>query len=193
MGWMDLVEWLGALTGVVCVYLAARAKILTWPIGIVSVTLFAFFFWHLKLYADAGLQVFYIATGVIGWWHWSRGGPEHSKAPIVKIGNLGRLSLVGATLLATGLLGYFLDSRTDASLPYWDSFTTCFSIVAQILLMRKVFETWPLWVGVDVVAIGVYTVKAATVTAGLYGIFLILAIGGWISWIRLYREQETRR
>ena len=185
------VEWSGAIAGAVCVYLAARAKILSWPIGIVSVTLYAYFFWSIKLYADAGLQLFYIITGIIGWWHWSRGGPEHSKAPIVEMGTAGRIVLVAVTLCATAGLGFVLDTRTDASLPYGDSFTTCFSIVAQVLLMRKVYENWPLWVTVDVVAIGVYAVKEAWVTCGLYAVFLVLATSGWIRWNRLMKEQTS--
>ena len=191
MDLLTLLEWTGAVAGALCVFLAARANILSWPCGLVSVTMYAVFFWQIKLYADAGLQLFYFGTGVVGWMHWARGGPGHAAAPIKRIGMTGRILIVAGTLAATGLLGFLLHRHTDASLPYGDSFTTCFSIVAQLLLMWKFYENWPLWVTVDIVAIGVYAMKEAWVTCGLYAVFLLLATGGWIAWHRRLAAEEA--
>lgn len=185
---LSIIEWAGTLTGVTCVALQARARIAAWPIGIVSVALYAWFFWQIRLYADAGLQVFYIATGFYGWWHWSRGGSEASEAPITTLGNGARLVVVLVAAAAAWGIGRFL-SGTDASLPYWDAFTTTFSIAGQLLLMRKVFENWMLWIVVDTVAIGVYYVKEAYVTCGLYAVFLGIAVWGLLHWRALLREQ----
>lgn len=191
MSSLDLVEWFGTLTGIACVWLAAREKILSWPLGILSVTAYAFFFFQIKLYADAGLQIFYIATGIVGWWHWARGGPAQSEAPIRTLPNGQRALVVAGAAVGVAVLGTLLARNTDASFPYWDSFTTCFSIAAQLLLMKKVYENWMLWVAVDVVAIGVYFAKGAFVTCGLYAVFLVLASWGWWSWRRSLAEGTT--
>jgi len=177
-----MLECVGAVTGIVCVALAARAHIATWPVGLVSVGVYAVFFFRIQLYADSALQLFYVATGVYGWRHWARGGPERSLAPIRMLGNGARRGVLGGAATAAAVTGFLLKTRTDASLPYWDAFTTCFSIAAQLLLMRKVLESWALWIAVDVAAIGVYFVKEAYVTCGLYAVFLGLATWGGLAW-----------
>jgi nicotinamide mononucleotide transporter len=45
-----------------------------------------------------------------------------------------------------------------------------------------------LWIAVDIVAIGLYLAKGLTVTAGLYGIFLILSAVGWREWAQAERK-----
>jgi hypothetical protein len=77
-----ILEWTGACTGLACVVLTVKRRVSCWPVGLVSVVAYAAFFFRLKLYADAGLQVFFFATGLLGWWYWARGGAEHSGAPI---------------------------------------------------------------------------------------------------------------
>jgi nicotinamide mononucleotide transporter PnuC len=85
-------EWLAAATGMISVILTARRRIESWPVGLISVVAFLVFFFHIKLYADSGLQAFYLATGIYGWWHWARGGPDRGPAlisvltPAVRIG-----------------------------------------------------------------------------------------------------------
>src|SRR3954451_5646854 len=54
------------------VWLAVTNSILTWPTGIVATGLYLYLFYEWKLYADAGLQVIYIAFSVAGLWAWQR-------------------------------------------------------------------------------------------------------------------------
>lgn len=190
MNTLTVIEWAGTVTGIACVALQARARIEAWPIGIVSVVLYAWFFWQIKLYADAGLQVFYLVTGFYGWWHWTHGGAQASAAPITTLDNGTRITIVVVAGIAAYGIGRFL-SGTDASLPYWDAFTTTFAVAGQLLLMRKVFENWAIWIVVDTVAIGVYYVKEAYVTCGLYAVFLGIAVWGLLHWRALLREQAT--
>jgi nicotinamide mononucleotide transporter len=76
-----------------------------------------------------------------------------------------------------------------AALPYWDAFAAVLSLIAQWLLARKALESWILWIVVDVVSIGIYSAKELYLTAGLYVIFLGLAITGLMAWRRdLARE-----
>ncbi len=56
------------------------------------------------------------------------------------------------------------------------------SVVAQLLMMRKKFEHWYLWITVDVLSIGIYIYKNIPLTAGLYFIFLILCLKGLFEW-----------
>ena len=82
------------------------------------------------------------------------------------------------------LLGLALHRGTDAALPFWDSTTTSYSLVAQWLQTKKRIETWWFWIAVDVVYIGVYTVKGLWLTALLYAIFLVICLVGLRDWKR---------
>jgi nicotinamide mononucleotide transporter len=78
---------------------------------------------------------------------------------------------------------------TDASLPYWDSAVAMTSIAAQILMTRRYIENWHWWIAVNLVSIPLYLVKGLTVTAGLYAVFLAMAVGGLIAWRRAERAR----
>lgn len=75
-----------------------------------------------------------------------------------------------------------------AALPYWDAATTVLSLIAQWFLARKVLESRVVWIAVDVLSIGIYGVKGLWLTKGLYGIFLGLAIGGFLAWKKEQRS-----
>src|SRR6266849_5728919 len=69
---VDFTEVLGFITGAVNVWLLARQNIWNWPVGLANNALYVAVFLRAGLYGDAGLQLFYIALGVYGWWLWAR-------------------------------------------------------------------------------------------------------------------------
>jgi len=183
-------EWLAAITGLVSVILTARRHILSWPIGLVSVVGFLIFFFHIKLYADSGLQVFYLVTGLYGWWHWARGGPNRGRAFIAILGRRARLGVVIAVGASIGATSWFLRHHTDSTTPWMDATVSCMSVAAQLLMMRKVVESWWLWIVIDVLSVWLYAAKGAWVTLGLHTIYLGIATGGLIAWSRALRRGE---
>jgi nicotinamide mononucleotide transporter len=83
--------------------------------------------------------------------------------------------------------GWLMHRFTDASYPWWDAGVAIVSIAAQIMLAKRWLENWVLWIGVDIVSIGLYSAKGLWLTMVLYVIFLALAIWGLIDW------RNTRR
>jgi len=79
-------------------------------------------------------------------------------------------------------VGFGMAKFTDAALPYPDALIVMTSLAAQWLLTRKKFESWILWIFVDMVAVAVYFSKELTLTTGLYLVFLALAVMGLIDW-----------
>jgi len=148
------------------------------------------FFFRIKLYADSMLQVFYLATGLYGWWHWARGGPDRGRALIQVLSPSERL--VWAVLIAVGIVGthWFLRVRTDSTTPWMDATVSCLSVAAQLLMMRKILDSWYLWLAIDVLSLWLYGVKGAWVTLGLHAIYLAIATGGLIAWSRALARGE---
>jgi nicotinamide mononucleotide transporter len=186
----SLLEISGVISGILCVYLAARNNIWSWPLAIISVSIYIIIFYETKLYADAGLQVYFLITNIYGWYFWSRKSEKDDKVPVsFASGKSIFLSLI-AILIFTLLLGTFLYRGTDASFPYIDSFCTACSLVAQLFLARKIIENWLIWIFVDIIYVGVYLMKDLHLTAGMYALYVLIATMGYISWKKEFKQSK---
>lgn len=185
-------EWLGVFTGILCVWLAAKNNIYTWPIAIISVVVYMFIFFESKLYADAGLQVYFLIMNIYGWYYWSKSRDNRETSrPIVTVGQKEILLSVIGIIVFTFLLGQLLYKNTDASFPYLDSFCTACSLVAQIFLARKIIQNWLIWIFVDIIYVGMYISKDLYATAIMYTLYVYIASVGYLDWKKLYREQAN--
>ena len=181
---MSSLELVAALFGAVSVYLSVRQNIWSWPTAIVNVGLYALVFFQAKLYADMGLQVIYAVLSVYGWYEWLYGGENRTTLRVTRTG--ARVGALLALIALTGaaLLGVALRGATDATLPFMDSFLSSTSLVAQWMMTRKKLENWLVWIGVDVLYVGMFIYKHLYITAALYTVFLALAVRGFVDWRR---------
>jgi nicotinamide mononucleotide transporter len=174
----------------VAVWLTVRENVWCWPTGLVNVGLYVLVFAEAKLYADMGLQVVYVGLCLYGWYAWLHGGKDHGALHVTRA-PAKTLALLAAAAVAFALaLGTLLGRLTDAALPYWDSSTASFSLAAQWLQTRKWIENWAVWIAVDAVYVGMYVVKGLYPTAGLYAVFLALAVAGHLAWRKSLRTEE---
>jgi nicotinamide mononucleotide transporter len=177
-------ELVAAITGAISVWLSVRQNIWSWPTAIVNVVLYAVVFWENKLYADMGLQVVYAVLSLYGWYEWRFGGEGRTELRVTRtplqLGAL--LTLIAAA--GSALLGTLLRHTTDAALPFMDSFLSSTSLVAQWMMTRKLLENWLVWIFVDVLYVGMFLFKGLYLTAGLYAVFLALAVRGYVDWRR---------
>jgi nicotinamide mononucleotide transporter len=188
---MSPYEAVGVLFGIASVYLLAREQIWGWPVGLVNVVLFIVVFYEARLYADAALQVVYVALCLYGWRTWIGGGGDGRNAPS-RAPRRALVVLISMGVVSSLVIGATIGRHTDASLPWVDASTTSFSLVAQWMQTRKWIENWWLWILVDVVYVGMYVMKALYLTAVLYLVFLVLAGVGLVEWRRsLLREQSV--
>ena len=185
-------EILAVVFGIASVYLSTREHIWSWPTALVNVALYFVVFFEAKLYAEMGLQVVYFVLSLYGWYEWLYGGENRTELHVSRATrSLGvRLLVIGVASAAS--LGTVLARFTDAALPYLDSAAASTSLVAQWMMTRKILENWAVWIVVDVVYVGMFIFKKLYLTAGLYAVFLVLAIMGFIQWKRSLagREQE---
>ena len=174
-----ILQLVATVTGILCVYLQTREKILAWPFGIVSVTISVYIFAQSGLYSDVILHLVYVVLNIYGWWNWAASRRSASDtAPILLMTKQGWFAWSITIVIGTGLLGAMMGYYTDASVPYFDAFTTVGSLVAQYLLAKKVLQNWTLWILVDVVAINVYIYKEIYIIAFLFFVYLLLCIKG---------------
>ncbi|WP_106527223.1 nicotinamide riboside transporter PnuC [Chitinophaga niastensis] len=196
---VSYVEFIGTITGLLCVWLAARDHIFTWPVGLVNVSCFFILFWQLQLYADMFLQIYFFATGIYGWIFWYRKQPQNE--PVYALSRHHRWLLGTLALLLSGLTGWII-SRLHlwwpdifvhpAAYPYTDSLVAVLSVIANILLAKRIWENWLLWVVVNVIATFIYFLKDVKFLGIEYFILLIIAAMGLIKWLKEYKQQSLK-
>jgi nicotinamide mononucleotide transporter len=190
---MFILEMIAAITGILGVSLVIRQTIWAWPIGIISVVLYAYILFHAKLYSDVLLHIGYIILNAYCWYTWlSQDKSDQKEAAFVKkISRTGMLVLFFILMSVSAVLGHIMATQTDADLPYWDAFVVIMSFISQILLANKYILAWYGWVMVNILSIGIYWVKALYPTTILYAVYLGLAIIGVIKWQKVYRTQQA--
>lgn len=183
MEW-NWIEFFAVVFGLIAVYFNTKEIIWGWPTGIVGVVLSGILFYQVKLYADLGLHVVYVILGFYGWYKWLYGGNNQSELQVSRASTSLMIGLIATGIVGTAGIGYFFQQTTDADLPYWDAFTTAFSLVGQYMLAKKKLENWILWIVVDTVASGIYVAKGLYLLALLYFLYLGLAAYGYRNWQR---------
>ena len=186
-----ILEIIATISGIACVYLQTREKIMAWPFGILSVSLSVVIFYQSKLYSDLMLHLVYVGLNIYGWWHWRRRGTDVNPAPILKLKTAEWIGSIILVIVGTSALGSVMKSYTDADLPYFDAFTTAGSLVAQYILARKILENRLVWIVVDVVAINMYLYKGLHFIAFMFFVYLLLCIKGYIDWKRRLKLEAT--
>lgn len=190
---LSLLEFLGTTSGLVCVYLASRNHILTWPIGIFNSICFFFLFFQIQLYSDMLLQIYFFGSSIYGWVIWRKRTGSFTK--IVSLGKEKNLILFVCLVFGTFALGQFTKHLPGwfpdlfvkpPDFLYWDAFTTVTSIIANLLLAQRKLESWFLWVFVDLVCIVLYYLKEIPFVTIEYVVFLLIAFYGSWHWYKEY-------
>lgn len=181
---MHQTEVLGAILGIIYIFFSIRQNIFTWPVGLISSFLYVIVFFNAKLYADMGLQVYYVVISLYGWYFWLRGKKTvGSKQVPVQISTTRLRYLLAASSLALYVVILFiLKNFTDSDVPYLDSLTTALSIVATWMLAKKYIGHWLIWIFVDAVSAGLYVYKGLWPTVILFLIYTFMAIFGYFEW-----------
>ncbi len=200
---LSYIECAGTIFTIWCVWLTTRAKVLSWPVGIIGTVLFGILFYQIQLYSDLFEQIYFLISGFMGWWIWLHPkGIDWNPGKELRITKNSRrenvlylaIIVVGTACLTFVVMHLHLwlpkYFQEPASLPLLDAFTTVLSFVAQWLLVRKRLESWILWIVVDVIAVGLYWFKGVKFISLEYLLFCFLAVLGLWRWIQQYKAEH---
>ena len=188
----NLTELLGAILGILYILFSIRQNILTWPTGLLTSVLYVIVFFQAKLYADMGLQVYYVFISVYGWYFWLKGKKPENKSQVpVRITTFRiRVFLSLASIILYVAILYILLNFTDSDVPYMDSLTTALSIVATWMLAKKYIGHWLIWIFVDAVSAGLYVYKGLWPTVMLFAVYTVMAALGYFEWKKDLMKDE---
>jgi nicotinamide mononucleotide transporter len=186
--WIEVWAFMLAVIGIAC---NIRVIHWGWPLAAVSALLYFWLFAQSKLYAEANLQIFFAVVSLWGWWQWLFG--KRNRAPLQVVNadaRTMRFALL-AWLAAWITIGLALAQFTDSDVPYFDAFPTAGSLVASVLLARKMLQNWLLWIAVNVVSIALFAYKNLYLTALLYAILIAIAVMGYAQWRKLLENAKA--
>ena len=182
---MNYLEIIGTIVGLFYLWFEYRASIWLWAAGIVMPAVSIFVYYDAGLYADFGINIYYLLAGIYGWMMWLRGTSGKQEHPVIHtpVRQILPLTLISVGLLV--LIAWILIRFTDSTVPWLDSFTTALSITAMWMLAYKQAEQWLIWLVVDVVCCGLYIYKGLPFYASLYGFYAVIAFFGYLKWLKM--------
>lgn len=185
---MDWLELTGSIVGLLYLWLEYKASIYLWFVSIVMPAIYLVVYYRAGLYADFGINIYFMLASVYGWVVWMFGKARNRQDDgegLVRF----RMSLLPFAILVFVimfmLIGWVLIRFTDSTVPWLDSFTTAASIVGMWMLARKYVEQWLVWIVVDVVSSGLYIYKGLYFTSLLYLLYAVIAVYGYRNWLKM--------
>ena len=185
--WLDI---LTTILGLAYILLEYKASIWMWLVGFLMQALGIVLYYQKGLYADCGMEFYYLSMTVYGYWRWVHGGKTSKELPIRPFPR--RLILPWLALMTAiwGIIYWLLVTFTNSNVPLADSFTTALSLVGIWALAHKYLEQWLIWIAVDIVTCILYFYKDLPFKASLYALYVIIAVFGFFKWKQLMKEQH---
>jgi nicotinamide mononucleotide transporter len=192
----NLLEVAGTLVGLLYLWYEYKASIYVWLAGVVMPAIYIVIYYKAGLYADVGINVYYLLIAIYGYLVWKLGMRSAKKKhrgeelPITHIPPKYILRLFVIFSVTFFLIAHILIHYTDSNVPWMDSFTTSLSIVGMWLLARKFVEQWWVWFVVDVACVGLYIYKDLHMTAALYTLYAVISVFGYRKWLQMMKEEK---
>jgi len=201
-----MIDWLhengleaaGLIASLVYLFYSIREKVWLWPWGILASLLSLWVFYSSRLYADMGLQFYYLSISAYGWWYWMRRSDRGDESKVdVAIKKLRALLLVKLFVVGALLYGTILYALlcvpamldiASSDMPYLDALTTAASIVATWMLARKYIDHWLFWIAIDLLSMFMYLYKGLYFYSILFLVYTIGAVVGYLEWQKALKK-----
>ena len=180
--WLDITT---TLLGLLYILFEYRASVWLWFVGFLMQALGIVLYYQKGLYADCGMEFYYLSMTVYGYWKWVHGSTEKKELPITRFPRRLIIPWLAVILAIWGIIYWLLITFTNSNVPAADSFTTALSIVGIWALAHKYLEQWFIWIAVDVVTCILYFYKDIPFKGSLYALYVIIAIFGYKKWKRM--------
>ncbi|MFW5439495.1 MAG: nicotinamide riboside transporter PnuC [Methylophilaceae bacterium] len=186
-GW----EITAALMGVAYILLAAKESQWCWLFAFFSTVIYTVLFWEGQLPMQALLNFYYMGMAVYGYWLWQKHGNTEDTLAITSWGWSKHLFFIFTGLIISAVVTYYLKSSAQSQSPALDAYTTVFAVMNTWLIAKKILQNWLYWVIIDAAAVVLYVETGYYVTAALFVLNTILAVAGYISWVKLHKQQAS--
>ncbi len=173
-------EYIATLFGAIGVWLVIKQSVWNWWVSLVSVVIYVYVFAKAQLYADAGLQIVYVALTFYGYYQW-RYATAKQGLEIRKITTTQLLIYTVLITIFTIVIAQVL-TLLGSSMLWLDALTAAMSLIATYMMAQKQLEHWLVWIITDLIYVYMYFAKGLHPTAILYLVFIAMAVKGYLDW-----------
>ncbi|MDD3033886.1 MAG: nicotinamide riboside transporter PnuC [Bacteroidales bacterium] len=180
-----IVEIVGAIAGLLYVYLEIVQKSSMWIVGGISALIYITVFLDSGLYAAGFLQVCFLLMSIYGWILWRKSGDDSDSDKVKRLGRKKMLFSILATTLLYVIVTFSLINYSSDPMPFVDSLIAVLSLLATYWVTGKHAENWIVWIINNSIAIYLYASQGLYPTVLLYTVYLIAALIGYRHWRKL--------
>jgi len=187
----NYIEITGAVLAFIYLILEIKRKWFFWIVGIISSAFYVYIFFHAGLYAETGLNFYYILMSIYGLYCWkfsSKAGEENSGFHRINTKTTIALLLLFIVLFTSVL--FVLYKYTHSQVPIPDALIAILSIIATWMAAKKIVECWYIWIFVNFFATGLYIHQKLYPTAVLFTVYSILSFIGLIEWHKSVKKND---
>lgn len=187
-GWL---EYLAVFAGIASVAFSRAENIWVFPTGVLNTVIYVYISFHGGLYAEAGLNIYYTAMNLIGWYMWAQRKNTGEKVLHIAPSSKKEWLIALAFFAFMWVLLYtLLQKFTNSAVPLADGFASASAYTAMLLMNKKKIESWLWWIITNIASIPLYFIKGYVFTSFQFLVLLVLAIAGWISWAKKLKHPQ---
>ena len=201
---IPLREIIGGILGLTSAVLGAKRKIAAWPVGIFGDALlftvflgavFAYSEQDANFYGQAGRNLLLIIVSIYGWIRWATYRKlSQTKATVTPRWTTTREKMY---LVPAIFIGYLLSMNIFKALGEsgtWllvDTWIFTGTALATYGMSRGYVEFWLVWVAVDLVGVPFALINGYYPTGILYAIYLPFVLWGFLSWLKISKNEKV--
>lgn len=186
------VEITGAVLAFIYLILEIKQNWIFWIVGIISSAFYVYIFFHAGLYAEMGLNFYYVIMSVYGLYCWKFASEAESKDfSFQQINAKTTLLFISAFVILFGFIFFILYRYTDSKIPVPDTLIAVLSIIATWMAAKKIVECWYIWIFVNIFATGLYIYQKLYPTAILFTFYSIFSFIGLIEWHKSVKKNDS--
>ena len=187
--WLDIVT---TALGLAYILLEYKASVWMWVVGFFMQLLGIVLYYQKGLYADCGMEFYYLAMTVYGFIAWMRHKQMTANLPIRHMPRTTALIWMGLAGMIWAAIYFVLSRFTNSTVPVLDAFTTALSVVGIWALARKYLEQWFVCIIVDIVTSALYFYKDIPFKASLYALYVVIAVFGYVKWRKMMQVESEK-
>ncbi len=181
--WLSL---LSGLFGISAVVLCSHGNIWFYLFGFIQTVTAGIICYMNGLYANFGLNIFYLITEFYGLWVWyHRLQTNSNEVQTRSLSHKALLVLGTLTIIISIAVGALMKHFTNDAQPYLDAFSTVPAIAAQLLMILAFSEHWYIWLAIDVLQVVLWARAGDWCMTAQYAFWCINATYGIINWKKL--------
>ncbi len=192
---IQILEIAGTILGLIYLYYEYRASSSLWIVNIIMSAIYTLIYFSEGIYALGCLSIYNILAAIYGIlvWKYSKTS-EQKELPITSIPKKVLVNSSIVMLLISAVFIYVLHKISDSGdLLYntLDGLASSATIISLYWLAKKYKEQWFGWIFVNFISVVLYLITGLYFTAGLYLIYIIVAVAGYKKWTQLMNDAKA--